>query len=105
MGTIRDGLANVSVLVEFTPEETKFDLTIYKGDEPIPGQTWNAEAFDPFDYDPAPNRFDMGVFHALRHSTEFPAQFVKGLAGFGQFTWDCPANMTRSERAKYGADQ
>ncbi|WP_328377058.1 hypothetical protein OHB13_11950 [Streptomyces sp. NBC_00440] len=104
VGSVPEGLANVTVVVEFTPGEQRFGIKIYKGDEVLDGQVWNTWSSEPFDIAPRPHAIEERVFWALSHSHDFTARFIRGLAGAGHFEWDSPACMSRADRARFEAD-
>ncbi|MEV0471012.1 hypothetical protein [Streptomyces prunicolor] len=103
VGSVRDGLANVAVVVSWTPGEQEFGIKVYKNDQPIEEGVWSTWSSEPFEITPSAHKLDRRVYFALAHSHDFPSSFVRGLAGFGFFAWDSPANMTREARAMYGA--
>ncbi|WP_435270945.1 hypothetical protein [Streptomyces sp. 1222.5] len=106
VGMIPKDLANVNAVVEWTPGDARYAVTLVDHEgQALEGREYDRKAAVPIGYVPEKHELDMFVYMALGLDLSFPARFVRGLAGFAYFEWWSPAVMTRKDRAKFGADK
>lgn len=104
VGLIPDDLANLGVVLQWTPGESPFTLALFDGaGVPVPGQSYDCDLGEVFDFNPPILKLDMSVYHGLMHKQPLAARLTQSLAGFGYFQWFSPADMSRSNREKYEA--
>ncbi|MEU6765919.1 hypothetical protein ABZ916_25815 [Streptomyces sp. NPDC046853] len=106
IGLIPEDLVNISVVLEFTPGQRPYTLTITnEGGEAVEGGQYEGDTGESFDYDLTDTDLDSRVFHGLAHREPLHARLMQSLAGFGYLKWLAPAGMPNKERAKFGADK
>ncbi|MFF1450187.1 hypothetical protein ACFVYF_18910 [Streptomyces sp. NPDC058274] len=106
VGMIPRDLANLCVVVEWTPADDRYAVTLVNHEgQALEGHDYDRKADEPIGYDPEKSELDMFVYRALDLDLSFPARFARGLAGFAYFEWWSPAVMSRKDRAKFGADK
>ncbi|MFD4608262.1 hypothetical protein ACFWOT_09110 [Streptomyces sp. NPDC058440] len=107
IGLIPQELANVAVLVEFTPNSAEYTVTLVdeKTGDSLTDSEYPGKVGKPFGYDPQVTDLDMAAYNALAHSEAFPAKLARGVAGFAFFEWYNPSTISRSAREKFGADK
>jgi hypothetical protein len=104
VGLVPRDLANLGVIVEWTPGDARYAVTLVDGEgQALDGHDYDRKADEPIGYTPDTSELDMFVYGAVALDLSFPARFARGLAGFAYFEWWAPANMPSKDRAKYGA--
>jgi len=104
VGTVAQGLANLDVVVEWTPGSARYALTLYVNGQPTKGPRYYRTRREPLDYNPPVAVLNQAVYVGLWNAGEEAPRLARTLAGFGHFEWFSPAEISREERVKYGAD-
>lgn len=102
VGLIPEDLVNVGVLVQWTPGDASYLVTLVdNAGKPFEGQEHDYRAAEPLSYDPPIMDLDVKVFHALAHKSPLIARLTQSLAGLGYLQWFAPAAMSNKARAMY----
>ncbi|MER6102418.1 hypothetical protein ABT115_08825 [Streptomyces sp. NPDC001832] len=106
VGMIPEDLTNFVVAIEWTPGGQCYRITLLDDTgKPMDGQVYPGTAREPIGYDPKTSDFDMLVWNCLAYNTNFTAQLTRTIAGYAYFEWFSPVDMSRTDRAKFGADK
>jgi hypothetical protein len=104
VGLIPRDLANLGVLVEWTPGDARYAVTLIDSEgQALDGHDYEHKADESIGYTPDKSELDIFVYSALALDLSFPARFARGLAGFAYFEWWAPVDMPSKARAKFGA--
>ncbi|MVO87443.1 hypothetical protein GPA10_22430 [Streptomyces sp. p1417] len=104
IGMIPEDLVNLSVLMQFTPGQRPYTLTLIDKDGgSFEDAVFHGDTGEAFGYEPRPLDLDMRVFHGLSHRQPLVARLAQSLAGFGYFQWFNPVAMSSEARARYEA--
>ncbi|MFI8815708.1 MULTISPECIES: hypothetical protein [unclassified Streptomyces] len=104
IGVIPDDLSNIVVTVEWTPGEKGYDVCLLTpGGKLLAEHEYLCLAAGPIGYSPQPSDFDALVMRGLEPRMTLPARLTRTLALFSHFEWVSPVEMSRTDRAKFGA--
>ncbi|MFJ8699480.1 hypothetical protein [Streptomyces ardesiacus] len=102
VGLIPENLVNVGVLVQWTPGEPSYVVTLIDNEgKPFEDQEHEHVASEPLGYAPPIMDLDVKVYHALARVSPLVARLTQSLAGFGYFQWFSPAAMSSKARQMY----